>query len=65
VVSKSLTQSLTVGGVAFQKAGVHRVTRRADPSERVTAEWRRRLGLQTIEKRVRLSEPVLGIMVSL
>jgi len=28
-VSKSLTQSLTVGGVAFEKTGEHRVTRRA------------------------------------
>ena len=30
-VSKSVTQSLTVGSVAFQKAGAHRVTLRADP----------------------------------
>jgi hypothetical protein len=31
-VSKSLTQSLTVGSVAFEKAGAHRVTHRADPA---------------------------------
>src|SRR5271165_7469733 len=30
-VSKSVTQSLTIGSVAFQKAGAHRVTLRADP----------------------------------
>src|SRR5260370_42173462 len=30
-VSKSVTQSLTVGSAAFQKAGAHRVTLRADP----------------------------------
>src|SRR5260370_28485529 len=30
-VWKSVTQSLTVGSVAFQKAGAHRVTLRADP----------------------------------
>src|SRR5271165_6789487 len=30
-VSKSVTQSLTVGSVAFQKAGADRVTLRADP----------------------------------
>ena len=31
-VSKSLTQSLAVGNVAFEKAGAHRVTLRADPA---------------------------------
>src|SRR5260370_13780978 len=30
-VSISVTQSLTVGSAAFQKAGTHRVTLRADP----------------------------------
>src|SRR5260370_5970423 len=30
-VSKSVTQSLTVGSAALQKAGAHRVTLRADP----------------------------------
>jgi hypothetical protein len=33
---KSLTQFLTVGSVAFEAAGAHRVTPRVDTSERVT-----------------------------
>jgi hypothetical protein len=39
-------------------------SRRPRPSAS-RAEWRRRLALQTIENRVRLSEPVLGVLVSL
>jgi hypothetical protein len=31
-VPKSLTQSLIVGSVAFEEAGIHRVTPRADPA---------------------------------
>ena len=38
----------------------------ADPGPSASrAEWRRRLVLQTIENRVRLSEPVLGVSVSI
>jgi hypothetical protein len=57
-VSKSLTASLIVGIVAFEKAGAHRVTLRADPAERLTADWRLRLALQAVENSVRLSEPL-------
>ena len=35
-VPKSLTQFLTVGSVAFEGAGAHRITPRVDTSERVT-----------------------------
>ena len=61
-VSKSVTQSLTVGSVAFQKAGAHQVTLRADP---VTGRLAVRLALQALENRVHLAEPVLRVSVSL
>jgi hypothetical protein len=49
---------LTVGIVAFEKAGAHRVTLRADPARAPHADWRLRLALQAVENSVRLFEPL-------
>ena len=59
-MSKSLTQPLTVGIVAFEKAGARGVILHADPPDHVTADWRRRLVLQAVESRDRLSEAGLA-----
>ena len=40
VVSKSVTQSLTVGSVAYKKAGADRVTLRADLVRASGVDWR-------------------------
>ena len=65
-VSKSVTQSLTVGSVAFQQDWAHTESHSAPtPSERVTARLAVRLALQAVENRVYLSDPVLRVSVSL
>jgi hypothetical protein len=53
-----------VYGVAFEPATPSHTPCRPRPSAS-RAELRRRLALQTVENRVRLSEPVLGVLVSL
>ena len=63
-MSKSLTQPLTVGIVAFEKAGARGVILHADPPDHVTADWRRRLVLQAFESRDRFSQAVLGVPAS-
>ena len=65
-VSKSVTQSLTVGSVAFQKAGADRVTLRADPVRaRHGPTGGPARALRALENRVHLAEPVLRVSVSL
>ena len=65
-VSKSVTQSLTVGSGAFQKDWAHTESHSAPtPSERVTGRLAVRLALQALETRVHLAEPVLRVSVSL
>jgi hypothetical protein len=64
-VSKSVTQSLTVGSVAFQKAGADRVTLRADPVRARHGSTGGPARVQAVENRVHLSEPVLRVSVSL
>jgi hypothetical protein len=59
--SKSVTQSLTVGSVAFQKAGADRVTLRADPVRARHGSTGGPARVQAVENRVHLSEPVLRV----
>src|SRR5271166_6109702 len=64
-VSKSVTQSLTVGSVAFQRAGADRITLRADPVRARHGPTGGPARVQAVENRVHLSEPVLRVSVSL
>ena len=57
---------LTAGGVAFERRAHTDSHYGRNPGPSASrAEWRRRLVLLTIENRVRLSEPVLGVLVSI
>jgi hypothetical protein len=49
----------------IRKGGRTRGILHADPPDHVTADWRRRLVLQAVESRDRLSEARLGVPASL